>query len=136
MTRQIFVNLPIDNMDRSQKFFRALGFDFNPQFTDDKGACCVISDNIFVMLLVKPFFQGFTGKPIADATKSTEVLLCLSCDSRGEVDAMVKKAVAAGGRAPRPAQDHGFMYQHGFEDPDGHVWELVWMNPDAAPPAP
>ena len=135
MARMIFVNLPIETMERSQKFFRALGFDFNPQFTDDKGACCVISDTIFVMLLVKPFFQGFTDKPLADARKSTEVIVCLSCDSRAEVDSLVKKAVAAGGTAPRAAKDHGFMYQHGFEDPDGHVWELAWMDPEAKPPA-
>ena len=134
MARKIFVNLPIANMQRSQAFFRALGFDFNPQFTNDQGACMVVSEDIFVMLLVKPFFQGFTKKPIADARETTEVLVCLSCDSREEVDTLVKKALAAGGTAPNPVQDHGFMYSHGFEDPDGHVWELVWMDPNAAPP--
>lgn len=134
MARKIFVNLPIKDMKRSQAFFRALGFDFNPQFTNEQGACMVVSEDIFVMLLVEPFFQGFTKKPIADAKKTTEVLTCLSCDSRDEVDALVKKALAAGGTAPNAAQDHGFMYSHGFEDPDGHVWELVWMDPAAAPP--
>lgn len=134
MARKIFVNLPIKDMKRSQAFFRALGFDFNPQFTNEQGACMVVSGDIFVMLLVEPFFQGFTKKPIADAKKTTEVLTCLSCDSRDEVDALVKKALAAGGTAPNAAQDHGFMYSHGFEDLDGHVWELVWMDPAAAPP--
>ena len=135
MARQIFVNLPIQNMERSQAFFRALGFGFNPQFTNEQGACMVINDGAsYAMLLVEPFFQSFTRKPIADAKKSTEVLVCLSCESRAEVDALVKKALAAGGTAPNAAQDHGFMYSHGFEDLDGHVWELVWMDPNAAPP--
>ncbi len=135
MSRQIFVNLPIKNMEKSQVFFKSLGFSFNPQFTNEQGACMVISeDHNYVMLLVEPFFQGFTKKPIADATKTTEVLVCLSCDSRAEVDEMVKKALEAGGSAPNPPQDHGFMYGHGFTDLDGHVWELMWMDPSAAPP--
>lgn len=134
MGRKIFVNLPIKDMKRSQAFFRTLGFTFNPQFTNEQGACMVVAEDIFVMLLVEPFFQGFTKKPIADAKKSTEVLVCLSCESRAEVDALVKKALGAGGIAPNAAQDHGFMYSHGFEDLDGHVWELVWMDPAAAPP--
>ena len=135
MARRIFVNLPIRDMERSRAFFAALGFSFNPQFTNEQGACMVVSDDIFVMLLVEPFFQTFTKKPIADARQSTEVLVCLSCDSREEVDALVRKALAAGGRTPNAPQDHGFMYGHGFEDLDGHVWVLVWMNPDAAPPS-
>ena len=134
MARQIFVNLPIADMARSQRFFRALGFDFNPQFTNEQGACMVISDSIFAMLLVKPFFKTFIDTEIADATRTTEVLVCLSCENREEVDALVRKAVAAGGRAHRQPQDHGFMYSHGFTDPDGHVWELVHMAADAAPP--
>jgi predicted lactoylglutathione lyase len=134
MSRQIFVNLPIKNMERSKAFFGALGFSFNPQFTNDQGACMVIADNIYAMLLVEPFFQTFTKKPIADATKSTEVLICLSCASRTEVDELVKKAVAAGGSAPNAPQDHGFMYGHGFQDIDGHIWELMYMDPNAAPP--
>jgi uncharacterized protein len=136
MSRQIFVNLPIRNMERSKAFFGALGFSFNPQFTNDQGACMVISDDIFAMLLVEPFFQTFTKKAIADATRSTEVLICLSCSSRAEVDELVKKAIAAGGSAPNAPQDHGFMYGHGFEDLDGHIWELVYMDPNAAPPHP
>lgn len=136
MARQIFVNLPVRDMARAQAFFRALGFDFDPRFTDDKGACMVVEPgSIHVMLLTQPFFQGFTGKSVADATRTTEVLVALSCASREEVDETVRKAVAAGGRVARPAQDHGFMYQHAFEDPDGHIWELVWMNPAALPGA-
>ena len=134
MARKIFVNLPIKEMARTRRFFSALGFSFNPQFTNEQGACMVVSEDIFVMLLVEPFFQGFTKKPIADATKATEVLVCLSCDSRAEVDDLVRKALAAGGKAPNAPQDHGFMYGHGFEDLDGHQWELVWMDPNAAPP--
>ena len=135
MARQIFVNLPIKNMERSQAFFRQLGFSFNPQFTNEQGACMVVSENhSYVMLLVESFFQGFTKKPIADASKSTEVLVCLSCESREEVDELVRKALAAGGTAPNAAQDHGFMYSHGFTDLDGHVWEVMWMDPHAAPP--
>ena len=135
MSRQMFVNLPIKNMEKSQAFFKALGFSFNPQFTNAQGACMVVSENHnYVMLLVEPFFQGFTKKPIADATKATEVLICLSCDSRAEVDEMVGKALAAGGTAPNPPQDHGFMYGHGFTDLDGHVWEVMWMDPKASPP--
>jgi len=134
MSRQIFVNLPIADMERSKAFFGKLGFSFNPQFTNDQGACMVIADNIFAMLLVQPFFKTFIDTEIADATKSTEVLVCLSCSSRAEVDELVKKAVAAGGKPHRQPQDHGFMYGHGFHDPDGHVWELVYMDPNAAPP--
>jgi uncharacterized protein len=134
MSRQIYVNLPIRNMERTQAFFRALGFSFNPQFTNEQGACMVIANGIYAMLLVEPFFQTFTKKPIADASKSTEVLVCLSCESRAEVDELVRKALAAGGKAPNAPQDHGFMYGHGFEDLDGHVWELVYMDPSAAPP--
>ena len=133
MSRKIFVNLPIKNMERSKAFFSALGFTFNPQFTNEQGACMVISDDIFAMLLTEPFFQTFTKKPISDARTSTEVLVCLSCESRAEVDTLVAKAVAAGGAAPNPPQEHGFMYGHGFEDLDGHIWELVHMT--GTPPA-
>lgn len=134
MSRKIFVNLPVRDLGRSKAFFAALGFAFNPQFTDEKAACMVIGEDICAMLLVVPFFQGFTRKPVADARETTEVLVCLSCESREEVDDLVRKALAAGGTAPNPRQDHGFMYSHGFEDPDGHVWELAWMDPSAAPP--
>ena len=134
MSRQIFVNLAVKDMERTQAFFKSLGFSFNPQFTNDQGACMIVSDSIFVMLLIESFFQTFTKKAIADATKTTEVMVCLSCESRAEVDELVRKALAAGGTSPNPAQDHGFMYGHGFTDLDGHVWELVYMDPNATPP--
>ena len=135
MSRKIFVNLPIKNMEKSQAFFKSLGFSFNPQFTNDQGACMVVSeDHNYVMLLVEPFFSTFTKKSIADASNTTEVIVCLSCDSRAEVDEMVRKAIAAGGKTSNAPQEHGFMYGHGFEDLDGHIWELVWMDPNAAPP--
>lgn len=137
MGRMMFVNLPIRDMARSRAFFESLGFGFNPQFTNEMGACMVVSDpHNYVMLLVEPFFQTFTPKAIADATETTEVLICLSCDSREEVDALVAKARAAGATVPRPPQDHGFMYGHGFTDLDGHMWELAYMDLSAAPPTP
>jgi uncharacterized protein len=127
MHSQIFVNLPIADMAKSQAFFKALGYSFNPDFTNEQGAALVLGENLFAMLLVHDFFKTFTGKPVADAMQSTEVLVCLACDSREQVDTLVAKAVAAGGKAPRQPQDHGFMYGHGFEDLDGHIWELVHM---------
>lgn len=131
MTTKMFVNLPVKDLGRSVKFFTALGFKFNPQFTDENATCMIVSDESFVMLLVDSFFKTFTPKPVSDARQSTEVLICLSCDSREEVDEMVRKAVAGGATTPNPAKDHGFMYQHGFEDLDGHLWELAWMNVEA-----
>jgi predicted lactoylglutathione lyase len=135
MDRKIFVNLPIKDMARSQAFFRALGFDFNPQFTNEQGACMVISEHNYAMLLVEPFFQGFLrNKKIADARATCEVLVALSCETRAEVDAMFEKAVAAGATVTREPEDHGFMYARAFDDLDGHTWELFWMDPAAAPP--
>jgi uncharacterized protein len=128
MHKQIFVNLPIKDMARSQAFFRAMGYQFDPQFTNEQGASLVLGENLYAMLLVEDFFKGFIDKPIANAREMTEVLVCLSCESRAEVDALVAKALAAGGTAPRAPQDHGFMYAHGFEDLDGHIWELVHMD--------
>jgi uncharacterized protein len=136
MATQIFVNLPVKNLDKSIEFFTALGFSFNAQFTDEKATCMVVSDTIFVMLLTEPFFAGFTKKAVADATKTTEVILCLSAESRDAVDDMVKKALAAGGTAPIDAQDHGWMYQHGFADIDGHQWEIAYMDASALPAQP
>lgn len=133
MLREIFVNLPVKDLNRSQTFFQALGLSFNPQFTNEKGACLEIAPNIYAMLLVEPFFQGFTKLPIADAKKTTEVLIALSCDSRAEVAELVAKAVAAGATTPNAPQDHGFMFQHGFADLDGHQWEVFWMDMAAAP---
>lgn len=128
MPTSLFVNLPIADLQRSTDFFSALGFTFNPKFSNQDATCLVISEHIQVMLLTTPFFAGFTRKPVADAHAATEVLLALSCETREEVDALVAKAVAAGAATPMPVQDHGFMYQHGFEDPDGHLWEVFWMN--------
>ncbi len=133
MSTQIYVNLPVKNLARSIEFFTRLGYRFNPQFTDENATCMIVGDNIFVMLLVEKFFQTFTAKPICDATKSTEVLVCLSCDSRADVDEQVRKAVAAGATSPRAPQDLGFMYGHGFEDLDGHIWEFSYMDLSAMP---
>lgn len=132
MHKQIFVNIAISDMQKSQDFFKKLGFTFNPDFTNEQGACMVISDDIYAMLLTRDFFQGFTGKPLVNAKEATEVLICLSCESRAEVDDLVARARAAGGAVPREPQDHGFMYAHGFEDLDGHIWELVYMEPEEA----
>jgi predicted lactoylglutathione lyase len=128
MSRQMFVNLAVADLPRAVAFFRALGFGFDPQFTDDNATCMVVGSDNFVMLLTRPFFATFTDRPLADPRAQTEVLVCLSCASVAELDAMVAAAVAAGGRAPRPRVDHGFMVQHGFEDLDGHLWELVHMT--------
>ena len=133
MATKIFVNLPVKDLKTSMEFFQALGYAFNPQFSDETGACMIISDDIYAMLLTHAKFKAFTPKAICDATKSTEVLTCLSCESRGQVDDLVKKAVAAGGRTYAESKDYGFMYQHAFEDPDGHLWELVYMEPGAVP---
>jgi len=110
-------------------FFTKLGYSFNQQFTDEKAASLVISEDIYVMLLTEPFFTSFTNKEINDTSKSAQVIVCLSAENRAEVDELVSKAVAAGATTPRAAQDHGFMYSHGFEDLDGHIWETVYMDP-------
>src|SRR6476659_1145531 len=126
MATNIFVNLPVRDLDKSVEFFTKLGYTFNPQFTDSTATCMIVAESIYVMLLTREKFQTFTPKPVSDATQSTEVLICLSCDDRDSVDALVAKATAAGGSTYREAQDHGFMYQHGFQDLDGHIWELVY----------
>lgn len=131
MPQMIFVNLPVKDLPKSMEFFKALGFSFNPQFTDETGACMVISDTIFAMLLTHEKFAGFSPKPIADTDKTTEVLLALSRDDREAVDAIVKAALAAGGSTFSEPQDHGFMYGRAFRDLDGHVWEAFWMDPAA-----
>ncbi|HEX9980373.1 MAG TPA: VOC family protein [Flavobacterium sp.] len=133
METQIFVNLPVKDLKRSMDFFTSLGYTFNMQFTDENAACLVISQHIYAMLLTEARFKDFTKKDIADASKTTEVILALSVESREKVDETVSKAIAAGGSAPNPVQDHGFMYGHGFEDPDGHLWEVFWFNTEAAP---
>ncbi len=134
MAKKIFVNLPIENLKRSVEFFTRLGFTFNPQFTDEQATCMVISEDIFVMLLTKSRFKDFTRKQICDATTHTEVLIALSADSRQEVDTLVQNALAAGGKPANDKQDHGFMYGWSFQDLDGHIWEVVWMNPEGMPP--
>lgn len=134
MPQMIFVNLPVKDLGKSVAFFTALGFSFNPQFTDETATCMVISDTIFAMLLTHEKFASFSPRPIADTARSIEVLTCLSRESRADVDAMVKAALAAGGTTYKEPQDHGFMYGHGFQDLDGHVWELMWMDPNAVPP--
>ncbi len=133
MTTQIFVNLPVRDLDRSKAFFTALGYANNPQFTDENAACIVISDTIYVMLLTREFFQGFTDKALGDPRTHAQAILCLSADDRAGVDKLADAAIAAGGRQPREPQDHGFMYQRSFEDPDGHLWEVVHMDMSAMP---
>ena len=133
MARQIFVNLPVKDLDRSVAFFTALGFTFNPMFTDENATCMVLGENNFVMLLVEKFFQTFTPKPVADAHRATEVLLCVSADSREAVDELVRKAVAGGATTPRPPKDYGFMYQRGLADLDGHQWEVFYMDESQLP---
>jgi predicted lactoylglutathione lyase len=131
MSTKIFVNLPVKDLDQSVEFFTKLGFSFNAQFTDETATCMIVSEDIFVMLLTHDKFKTFTPKDICDATKSTEVLVCLSAESRDAVDTMVRQAVAAGGSTYNAPQDYGFMYSHGFQDLDGHIWELAYMEPDA-----
>ena len=131
MSTKIFVNLPVKDLNRSIDFFTRLGFTFNPQFTDETATCMVVSEDIFVMLLTHDKFKTFTPKEICDATKSTEVLVCLSLESRERVGEMVRKAVAAGGSTYNDPKDYGFMYAHGFQDLDGHIWELIYMEPSA-----
>jgi predicted lactoylglutathione lyase len=131
MNTKIFVNLPVKNLNESIEFFTRLGFSFNPQFTDETAACMVVSDDILVMLLTHEKFRTFAPNPICDASRSTEVLVCLSCESRTKVDDLVRKAVAGGGATYNEPQDYGFMYAHGFQDLDGHVWELMYMEPGA-----
>jgi predicted lactoylglutathione lyase len=130
--RKIFVNLAVRDLKKTKEFFSALGFTFNPKFTDDNAACMIVSDEAFVMLLNQPFFKTFTKREVCDTSKYTEGLLALSCDSRTEVDEMVKKALAAGGQPAMDPQDHGFMYGWSFYDPDGHHWEVFWMDPKTA----
>jgi predicted lactoylglutathione lyase len=133
MKRQIYVNLPVKDLAASMQFFRALGFEFNAQFTGPAGGCMIVSDEIYVMLLTEEFFRTFTPKSICDATKQTEAINCLSCSSRAEVDELVRKAVAAGGKTFREPQVHGeMMYGHSFTDLDGHIWELMYMAPPKA----
>ncbi len=139
MTKMIFVNLPVADLAKSTAFYEAVGFTNNPQFSNEMAACMVWSDTIHVMLLTHDFWKTFTSKAIPDAKTSAQVLLCISRDSKAEVDSIVAAAEKAGGATdPTPTQDMGFMYGRSFEDPDGHIWETMWMDPAAAaegPPA-
>lgn len=133
MPTQIFVNLPVKNLQKSREFWSQVGYTFNEQFSDEKAACMVISDTIFVMLLTEEFFKTFTKKGIADAGKTKEVLLALSAGSKEQVDEIVDKALKAGGKVPIESKTYDFMHYRTFEDPDGHHWEVTWMNPEFIP---
>ncbi len=133
MLKQIFVNLPVEDLNKTVEFFTKLGFKFNPQFTDENATCMIISDNIFAMLLVEKFFKTFIKKEICDAKKSTEVLLALSAGSRQEVDDIIKKAIAAGAKEPKEPQEYPWMYGRAFEDLDGHIWEVFYMDMEKFP---
>ena len=129
MATKVFVNLPVRDLPQSMAFFKSLGYRFNAQFTDETAACMVISEDIYAMLLTHPKFQEFIPHGISDAKQTTEVIVCLSCENRVEVDDIIRKAHAAGATSHRPPQDHGFMYGHQFQDLDGHIWEFYFMDP-------
>jgi predicted lactoylglutathione lyase len=132
MNKQIIFNLPVRDLDKSKAFFSALGFSFNPHFSNESAVFMVIVDgSINAMLMTEAFFKSFINKPVVQAKEANEVIICLSCESREEVDSLIAKATAAGARIPHPPEDHGFMYDQGFEDLDGHLWNLVWMAPQA-----
>jgi uncharacterized protein len=133
MTTKMFVNLPVKDLKKTIAFYKALGFTFNPQFSDDTGACMVISEHNYAMLLTHEKFKSFATKPIPDAHKTTGVMVALALDSKQAVDDMAAKAVNAGGKEPKPKADYGFMFQRTIEDPDGHTWEPFWMDPSHVP---
>ncbi|UNX55204.1 VOC family protein [Georgenia sp. TF02-10] len=132
MATAIFVNLPTTDLDRSKAFFTGIGWRLDPNFTDDNAACVVIDENIYLMVLTREFFATFTDKPIVDPRTSIQVETALSCDSRADVDAFIDRVVAAGGTEHRTAQDYGPMYSRDFEDPDGNLFSMIWMDPVAA----
>jgi uncharacterized protein len=129
MATQLYLNVPVRDLDKSIAFFTRLGFEFDPAFTDDTATCMIVSENTFVMLLTEDKFRSFTPKSICDATKQSEVLIALSQDRREDVDRLVRLAVEAGGTTYKDPEDHGFMYGHGFQDLDGHIWEVFHMAP-------
>ncbi|HZC47473.1 MAG TPA: VOC family protein [Nitrososphaeraceae archaeon] len=131
MTTKIFVNLPAKDLNKTIEFFTKLGFKFNPQFTDENATCMIVGEDIFVMLLVEKFFKTFTKKEICDTSKNTEVIVALSVEGREKVDQMINKAIEAGGRESREPQDHGWMYGRSFEDINGHIWEIIYMDESA-----
>lgn len=132
MATQIFVNLPVKDLNKAVAFFTRLGFTFNPQFTDENATCMIVGKDIFVMLLVEKFFKTFTSKEICDTAKDAEAIIALSAESREKVDEMMSKAIEAGGKEPRKPQDHGWMYGRSFQDIDGHLWEIFYMDESAA----
>ena len=131
MTTQIFVNLPVKDLSRTVEFFKKLGFAFNPQFTNENATCMIINNNIFVMLLVEKFFKTFTKKEICDTTKDTEVIIALSTESREKVDEMMQNVFEAGGNESREPEDYGWMYGRSFQDINGHLWEIIYMDEKA-----
>lgn len=134
--RLIFINVPVADLKRSTRFFAALGFDFDERFTDESCTCMVVSDQAYVMLLRRERFGDFTTKPVADATATTEAILCVSGESRDDVDRFADAALEAGGTPAGEPMDHGFMYGRSFHDPDGHLWEIMWMEPAAVETGP
>jgi uncharacterized protein len=128
MSTKVFVNLPVKDLNKTIEFFTKLGFSFNPQFTDENATCMIIDNHSFVMLLVERFFKTFTSKEICDPTKDTEVIVALSTESREKVDDMINKVIEAGGKEAREPQDQGWMYSRSFEDIDGHLWEIIYMD--------
>jgi predicted lactoylglutathione lyase len=131
-TRQLYVNLAVEDLDRSVAFFTALGFSFEPRFTDETATCMIVGEDAYVMLLTKPKFEEFTTKPLVDAAAQTEVLIAVSAASREGVDEVAEAALASGGSTASDPLDYGFMYSRSFQDPDGHHWEVVWMDEEAA----
>ena len=133
MKSQIYVNLPVKDLSRSIMFFTGLGFSFNPKFTDENAICMIVCENIFVMLLTEKFYKTFTKKELCDSSKYNEVIVCLSAESRKKVDEMIRKAADAGGKIPMSKWDQGWMYGQGFQDIDGHLWEIMWMDENLMP---
>jgi predicted lactoylglutathione lyase len=129
--RKLFVNLPVRDLKQSMEFFSKLGFEFNPQFCDSNAACMIINEDAYAMLLVEPYFKTFTKKEISNSRQQTEGIFALSCANKAEVDEVVKKAIAGGGKHAMPPVDHGFMYGASFYDLDDHHWEVLWMDPQA-----
>ncbi|SDQ73802.1 VOC family protein [Actinopolyspora saharensis] len=134
MSTKLFLNLPVQDLNRSVGFFERLGFSFDQNFTDESATCMIVGDGVFVMLLTEPFFGTFTRKSVADANSTTEVITCLGLESRQRVDELVDEAFAAGAGAANEVMDEGFMYLRSFQDLDGHIWEVAWMDPEQAAP--
>ncbi|MFZ7942722.1 MULTISPECIES: VOC family protein [Bacillaceae] len=130
-SKNIFINLSVQDVGKSTNFFKELGFEFNPQFSDETTSCMIISDNIYAMIMIEERFKGFSKKEIVDTTTSAEAIFCLSAKSRNQVDELVNKALASGGKSFSDPQDHGFMYIWGFQDVDGHLWEIAYMDESA-----